>query len=160
VVIGAFVGLSLALAQLLQLPRPYWVPVSCLSVIQGVSLRAVWVRQFHRILGTAAGLAVFGALATLSLGDWGIAALLTLLAFIVETLVVRHYGLAVVFITPMTILLAEASQLPTGSPMLLMQARSIDTAVGCLVGFIGAACLHSPRFRAAAGALLRGRRPG
>ncbi|MFD0667586.1 FUSC family protein [Ramlibacter sp. MAHUQ-53] len=155
VVIGAFVGLSLALAQLLQLPRPYWVPVSCLSVIQGVSLRAVWVRQFHRILGTAAGLAVFGALATLSLGDWGIAALLTLLAFIVETLVVRHYGLAVVFITPMTILLAEAAQLGSQPPEALMMARLVDTVVGCAVGLAGGMCLHNARFRAVVGAALR-----
>lgn len=31
VVIGAFVGLSLLLAQMLALQRPYWVPVSCLA---------------------------------------------------------------------------------------------------------------------------------
>jgi hypothetical protein len=55
VVIGCFVGLALGLAQLLQLPRPYWVPVSCLAVIQGASLRAVWIRQFHRIAGTGIG---------------------------------------------------------------------------------------------------------
>src|SRR5574338_244140 len=40
VVIGLFVGLSLALAQLLHLGNAYWVPVSCLAVIQGMSLRA------------------------------------------------------------------------------------------------------------------------
>lgn len=159
IVIGCFVGLSLALAQALQLPRPYWVPVSCMAVIQGASLRAAWIRQLHRITGTAAGLALFLALVALPLDAWRIAWLITALIFVIETLVVRHYALAVVFITPMTILLAEASQLPAGSPMLLMQARLIDTAVGCLVGFVGAACLHSPRFRAVAGALLRGRRP-
>ena len=31
------------------------------------------------------------------------------LAFLIETLVVRHYGLAVVFITPLTIFLAEGT---------------------------------------------------
>lgn len=52
VLIGIFVGISLALAQLLQLEKAYWVPVSCLAVIQGASLRAVWNKQLQRILGT------------------------------------------------------------------------------------------------------------
>jgi uncharacterized membrane protein YccC len=56
VVIGFFVGLSLVVAQALQLDRSYWVPVSCLAVMQGVSLRAVWNKQVHRIVGTGIGL--------------------------------------------------------------------------------------------------------
>ncbi len=155
VMIGGFVGLSLALAHLLQLPRPYWVPVSCLAVIQGVSLRAVWVRQFHRIAGTAAGLLVAWGLASLPLNAWGVAAMMTLLAFIVETLVVRHYGLAVVFITPMTLLLAEAGHLGAGSPGEVMAARLLDTVVGCAVGLVGGWFIHNGRCRAVMGLALR-----
>lgn len=155
VLVGAFVGLSLALAQLLQLPRPYWVPVSCLAVIQGASLRAAWVRQFHRIAGTAVGLLLFWALVALPLDAWRIALLLTGLTFVIESLVVRHYGLAVVFITPLTILLADAAHLGSQSPQALMQARLVDTVVGCLVGLVGAVCLHSPAVRECLGAVLR-----
>jgi uncharacterized membrane protein YccC len=155
VLIGGFVGLSLALAQALQLPRPYWVPVSCMAVIQGASLRAVWVRQFHRIAGTAVGLLVFWALAALPLDAWRIALLLTALTFVVESLVVRHYGLAVIFITPLTILLADAAHLGTQSPQALMQARLVDTVVGCLAGLAGGICLHSTSVRDRLGAVLR-----
>lgn len=56
VVIGVFVGISLALAQALELERAYWVPVSCLAVMQGASLRAVWNKQLQRIIGTGIGL--------------------------------------------------------------------------------------------------------
>lgn len=38
VVIGLCVGISLAIAQLLQLENAYWVPVSCLAVIHGHDL--------------------------------------------------------------------------------------------------------------------------
>jgi uncharacterized membrane protein YccC len=155
VLIGAFVGLSLALAQGMQLPRPYWVPVSCLAVMQGVSFRAVWVRQFHRIAGTAAGLLVFWGLAALPLDAWRIALMLTGLTFVIETLVVRHYGLAVAFITPLTILLAEATHLASRSPQALMQARLVDTVVGCVVGLLGGACLHSALVRRPLIAVLR-----
>ena len=155
VLIGAFVGLSLALAQALQLQRPYWVPVSCLAVIQGASLRAVWTRQVQRIAGTALGLLLFWGLAALPLGAWSVAWTITALSFVIETLVVRHYGLAVVFITPLSILLAEAARLGTTAPHALMQARLIDTVLGCVVGLAGGACLHSAAVRGRVTALLR-----
>jgi uncharacterized membrane protein YccC len=160
VVIGGFVGLSLLAAHGLQLDRPYWVPVSCLAIIQGASLRAAWTRQLHRIVGTALGLLLFLGIAQVPLGPWGVAAVLTALTLVIETLVVRHYGLAAVFITPLTILLAEAGQTSRMAPQHLMQARLVDTMVGAVLGLAGAACLHSPRFRAVVGAGLRRLLPG
>jgi hypothetical protein len=155
VVIGVFVGVSLALAQALQLEKAYWVPVSCLAVIQGVSLRAVWNRQVHRVVGTGIGLLVAWGLLTLPLDKWGISLVMTVLAFVIETAVVRHYGFAVIFITPLTILLAEAATLGQGSPARLIEARFIDTVLGCVVGLVGGACLHSPRFREVVGRPMR-----
>jgi hypothetical protein len=155
IVIGAFVGISLALAQLLQLDRPYWVPVSCLAVIQGASLRAVWNRQVHRIVGTGIGLLLAWCLLMLPLDKWSVSLMMTTLAFIIEFLIVRHYGLAVVFITPLTILLADAVQLGHGSPNIILQARLVDTVLGSLVGFAGGYCLHSPGFRDKLGVQIR-----
>lgn len=155
VVIGLFVGVSLALAQLLQLDRPYWVPVSCLAVIQGTSLRAVWQKQLHRVLGTCVGLLLSWGLLMLPLDTWRIAFLILILAFMIETLIVRHYGFAVVFVTPLTLFLAEAATLGHASPSALIQSRFLDTVLGCIVGLAGAICLHSPRFRHVLGTQLR-----
>lgn len=155
IVIGTFVGASQALAQALHMDNAYWVPVSCLAVVQGMSLRAVWTRQLHRILGTGIGLGLAGALLMLPLDQWSIALIMMLLAFIIELAVVRHYGFAVVFITPLTILLAEAATMGHGSPAQLMQARFFDTLLGCLVGLLGGICLHSPRFRRIVGCWVR-----
>lgn len=155
VIIGAFVGISLALGQVLSLPRPYWVPVSCLAVIQGMSLRAVWNRQVHRVAGTAFGLLVSWGLLALPLDKWSIFLMMTALTFAIETMVVRHYGIAVIFITPLTIFLAEAANFDHGSSTALIQARFIDTVLGCLVGLVGGICLHSPRFREVTGRQIR-----
>lgn len=155
VVIGLSVGVSLALAQLLQLERAYWVPVSCLAVMQGMNLRAVWDKQMHRLLGTAIGMLVSWGLLSLPLDKWSISLVMIGLAFVVETAVVRHYGFAAIFITPLTILLAEAATLGHGSATELIQARFFDTLLGCLVGFAGGICLHSPRFRTVVGAQMR-----
>jgi hypothetical protein len=155
VVIGVFVGISLALAQAMQMEKPYWVPVSCLAVIQGMSLRAVWNKQVHRVAGTGIGLLVAWGLLMLPLDKWSISMIMMMLAFVIETAVVRHYGFAVIFITPLTILLAEAATLGQGSAASLIQARFIDTVLGCVVGLIGGICLHSPRFRDVAGRQMR-----
>ncbi len=155
VVIGLFVGISLILAQVLQLERPYWVPVSCLAVIQGASLRAVWNKQVHRIAGTGIGLLLTWGLLTLPLDQWSVSLMMMVLAFVIETLVVRHYGLAAIFITPLTIFLAEATRLGQGAPNSMLQARLIDTVLGSVVGLIGGICLHSPRFREIFGHQLR-----
>lgn len=155
VVIGVFVGISLLAAQALQLEKAYWVPVSCLAVIQGASLRAVWTKQLHRIIGTGVGLAVAWALLLLPLDNWRIGLLMMALTFVIEFTVVRHYAFASVFITPLTILLAEAATLGHASPSALIQARFFDTVLGCVIGLIGGICLHSPRFREAVGGRMR-----
>jgi uncharacterized membrane protein YccC len=156
VVIGISVGVSLALAQALQLENAYWVPVSCLAVIQGASLRAVWNKQLHRVLGTGIGLLVSWGLLLLPLDKWGISLTMMVLAFVVETAVLRHYAFAVIFITPLTILLADASSLGQGLPAgILVQARFFDTVLGSLVGLAGGICLYSPRFRAIVGSRMR-----
>ena len=77
------------------------------------------------------------------------------LTFIIESIIVRHYALAAVFITPLTILLAEAAVLGQGSAAALIGARFVDTVLGCLVGLAGGVCLHSPRFRKVVGAPMR-----
>lgn len=155
VVIGLFVGISLALAQLLRLENAYWVPVSCLAVIQGMSLRAVWDKQVHRMLGTGIGLLLAWGLLSLPLDKWSIALVMIVLAFVIETAVVRHYGFAAIFITPLTILLADAATFEHGSASMLIEARFFDTLLGCLVGLLGGICIHSPRFREVAGGPLR-----
>ena len=154
-IIGLAVGVSLAVAQAFQLEKPYWVPVSCLAVIQGASLRAVWTKQLHRVIGTAAGLLLSWGLLSLPLGQWVIAMAVMLLTFLIESLIVRHYALAATLITPLTILLAEAATLGHTSAALLIRARFLDTVLGCAIGLGGAACLHSPRLRHRLGVLLR-----
>ena len=147
VIIGLFVGISLLVAELLQLPRPYWVPVSCLAIIQGASLMAAWNRQLHRILGTAVGLCVAWALLSLPLNVWTLSLVMMALSFGIETLVVRHYASAVVLITPLTIFLAEAPHLGQGYPAAVIEARFLDTVIGAFIGALGAVLLHNQRIR-------------
>lgn len=155
IVIGVFVGISLAVAQALSLQKAYWVTVSCLAVIQGASMRAVWNKQLHRIVGTSIGLLVSWGLLLLPLDKWSISVAMMAMTFVIELTVVRHYAFAAVFITPLTILLAEAATLGQGAAAVLIRARFLDTLLGCFIGLVGGICLHSPRFRRVVGGCLR-----
>jgi len=155
VIIGTFVGISLLLAQSLHLEKAYWVPVSCLAVIQGVSVRAIWNKQLHRIAGTSIGLLVSWGLLLLITDKWMVCLTIMLLTFMIEMIVVRHYALAAVFITPLTILLAEAATMDHGLVAALIQARFFDTVLGCLVGLAGGVCLHNRAFRNNVGSQMK-----
>src|SRR5690606_26735683 len=86
-------------------------------------------------------------------GPWSVAIAVTVLTFLIEAAVVRHYALAAIFITPLTIVLAESTSPGTATVDTLMQARLVDTAIGALIGLTGAGLIHSRRLRRA----LRGR---
>lgn len=147
IVTAVFVGLSLGIAAALEFEKAYWVPVSCVAVMQGLTLRASWSRNVHRISGTVIGLGLTWLLFPFLESGWTVAVAVTLLTFLIETAVVRHYAFAAVFITPLTIILAETSSPGLASVNTLMQARLIDTVVGALIGLAGAVCLHNRRVR-------------
>ena len=155
VIIGVFVGLSLSFAYLCQLERAYWVSISCLVIVSGINVRAMWVKDIHRLLGTCLGLLMAWGLLSLPLNIWSITLALITLCFLKESLMMRHYLSAVTFITPLAILLADAATLDPNEVKPLIEARFYDTLLGCLTGFVGGLCLFNARFREIVGNWMR-----
>lgn len=104
-------------------------------------------RKIHRISGTIIGMALAYWLWSWNMSPLQVALAVFVLMFIIETLIVRHYGLTVVFITPMTLLLAESA---LGNLALeeLVQARVVDIALGSTIGFVAGWLLLYRRQRA------------
>lgn len=148
IVVG-FVSLALVIAVLLDMPYPYWAAMSCFIIIQGMQLRTMWIKQLHRLLGTLVGMAVAGWMLSWGLSIWGVAVAILLMMFLIESLVDRHYGLAVIFITPLTIFIAEYGSTMMVPPVagVIIHARMIDTALGCVIGLGGGLAIHSTRLR-------------
>lgn len=154
IIVSAFVVLALEVALWLEMPYPYWVPVSSYIVMQGMQLRTMWIKQLHRILGTGIGVFVAWFLLSLSLSDIGIAVAIFLMFVWIETIITRHYALAVIMITPLTIFIAEYGR---GHPELsgaastayqgIVQARFLDTLLGCSIALIGGVVMHSTGLR-------------
>jgi len=143
ITIGFFIGTSLLVGRLFDLENPYWVPISCAAIMQGVSVSHIWQRSFHRIVGTAIGVGLTWLLLELNLSLLSICIAILILQFIIEMLVVRHYALAVIFITPLTFFLAELGQGIGTNPEQLISARFVDIIIGSLIGIVGGWILHN-----------------
>lgn len=145
-VTGLLVGGSYLVAILAGLDKPYWVPISCAAIMQGPTFTAVWQRKVHRLAGTTLGLVPTWLILSLPLNGLAIGAAIILLNFVIEYLIVRNYGLACIFITPLTVLLAESA--PVGQmPSQIVVARLVDIAIGSSFGLLGGWLLHQPQLR-------------
>ncbi len=150
VIVASFVSLALLIAVTLQLSNPYWAAVSCFLIIQGIHLRTMWIKQIHRLLGTVLGVVLASWMLSWGLSIWGVALAILIMMLCIETLVDRHYGLAVIFITPLTIFIAEyGSGLPFSESAYqeVIRTRLFDTVIGCLVGLSGGVVMHSTNLR-------------
>ena len=150
IIVTGFVSLALSIAVLLKMPNPYWAAVSCFIIIQGIHLRTMWIKQFHRLLGTVLGIGLASLMLSWGLPMLGVAVAILIMMLCIESLVDRHYGMAVVFITPLTIFIAEYGiglPLTQGAYQEVIRARMIDTTIGCMVALSGGVVMHSTNLR-------------
>ncbi|ESU29224.1 hypothetical protein FLJC2902T_06180 [Flavobacterium limnosediminis JC2902] len=147
VVIGFFMSVSLLTGLLLKLDNPYWLPISCAAVIQGVTLQQVWRRTFQRILGTFVGLSLTWGLLEFDLNLFWICFSIMVLQFVVETLIVRQYAMAIVFMTPLTIFLADVGSALKIDPNVLIATRFLDIIIGSIIGAVAGWILHHQYLR-------------
>ena len=120
----------------LQLKNPYWLVVSCASILQGDNLRAMAHRNIQRIFGTTIGLAIAAFLLNLPLSVFEMLLIITALFVTVEYFVKRNYAIAQFFTTPMSLMLSmlvKQQYLIT-----LIQFRFLGIVLGSLLGLVAA----------------------
>lgn len=110
--------------------RGYWVVCAGLAVLGiGLPARATLRRGVERVAGTLAGAGVFVGISALHPAGYLLAVALGVLQTTVEMLVVRAYGVALVFITPLALTVALSAAGGT-NPVPVALERIIDTFVG------------------------------
>ncbi|MCZ0991464.1 FUSC family protein [Streptomyces diastatochromogenes] len=121
-------GVAGGLAVLLHLEHGYWAAISAAAVLHSVNLRTTAQRAVQRTLGTLLGLLIALGVLAAHPEPMALALVIAALEFLLEFVVVRNYGLGVVFLTPMALLLSDlAAPAPTGELVL-------DRVVGSVVG--------------------------
>lgn len=141
-IIGFFMALTLIIGHLLKFENTYWISIAAVAVIQGRNFEHVRQRNVHRILGTFIGIGFAWLILLFEPEKIVMIIIITVLQFLIELLIVRNYGFAVIFITPLTILLAETGSEVHHDLEKLMHARLIDTIIGSLIGLAAGFFLH------------------
>lgn len=141
-IIGVFMALTLITGHLLKFNNTYWISIAAVAIVQGRNFEHVRQRNIHRILGTFIGIALAWLILWFRPEKIIMIVIITVLQFIIELLIVRNYGFAVAFITPLTILLAETGNEVYHPVEQLMHARLLDTIIGSLIGLAAGFFLH------------------
>lgn len=120
-------------ATLLGIGHAYWAIAAAVLILhQGADRSRTLRRGLDRLTGTWVGLILAAGILWLHPQGWWLAVILAALQMTIQMLVVRHYGLASVFITAAALTIATGSHRVDVGELLL--ARGSDTLVGCAVG--------------------------
>ena len=117
--------------------RSYWIPLSCVAVMSGESMIATLHRAIQRSIGTFIGIIIASSILYFKPTGYPIALFILFFTATIELFIIRNYGLAVIFITPNALLLAETI---TGGEFAFFHfssARMIDVVIGSTIGIIG-----------------------
>lgn len=126
--------LGIAWGLVLDPDRACWIVGAAVAVI-GVAAerRTALTRGVHRVIGTVVGAGVYLLLAPLPVHALWLALILGALQFTIELFIVRNYALALVFITPLVLLLTGAATGDVDSVSVAAE-RVVDTLAGAALG--------------------------
>jgi uncharacterized membrane protein YccC len=159
---GIAAGIGLVVSRSLGVDKGYWVLITSAVVIKP-QLSLSTTTTIHRVAGTLLG-AVFGAVVVVMISDrWGLIAALVALSVIGVSLIRVNYGLAVIFITPLVLVMMNVA-LP--GQWQLAGTRVLDTLIGAGIGLLATTTIlpgweqGRPIARAATDDLVAGVRGG
>ena len=121
--------------------HPYWAMVAAVAAVTGADTAARLTRAVHRMAGTLAGVLIAAALLAPHLPLLAIIAIVAVLQFATELCVSRNYALAVLFLTPLALLMGTLSQ-PV-SAWSLVHDRAIETIFGVTAGIAVSLATHA-----------------
>ena len=142
---GVFAMIALAIAQTLGLDKPYWVPISCVAVMRGMTVQAVWSRNIERIAGTCFGVGITLLILVFHPHPPVIVSIFMLLVLAVHRTMGQNYAMTVLFATPASLMLTELMSLDRFMDLGLLITRVQDIVLGSMIGVLGGIALRSRR---------------
>ncbi|MFG6279719.1 FUSC family protein [Microbacterium sp. 5K110] len=112
----------------------YWAMVGAVAAVGGAHVTARLIRGVQRLVGTLLGVLIAAGLLALSLPPWAVLVVAITLQAGAELFVGRNYGIAMVFITPLALLMISLASPAT--PDMLLRDRVLETVIGVAVGTV------------------------
>ncbi|MEE2523582.1 FUSC family protein [Pseudarthrobacter sp. J75] len=136
------VGAAGACGVLAGSPYPHWAMAAAAVPLAGADMPSAVHRGIHRIVGTMLGLVIAGVVlfpGPLSPAQYlplptpvTLALLVVLFQFGTELFMTRHYGWAMVFFTPVILLMTHLAV--PADPVRMVTERAVETLLGALIG--------------------------
>ena len=112
----------------------YWAMVGAVAAVGGAHVTARLIRGVQRLVGTLLGVLIAAGLLALHLPPWLVIVVAVALQAGAELFVGRNYGIAMLFITPLALLMVSLASPAT--PGMLLRDRVIETIIGVAVGTV------------------------
>ncbi|MFT4210729.1 MAG: FUSC family protein [Microbacterium sp.] len=126
----------------------YWAMVAAVAALGGPHVTARIIRGLQRLAGTAMGVIIAAGLLALQLPPLVIILIAVICQAGAELFIARNYGIAMLFVTPLALLMVELAV--PADPAELLGDRLLDTLIGVAVGTLVAVGSATLRRRAAA----------
>ncbi|MDQ1170214.1 hypothetical protein QE392_002018 [Microbacterium proteolyticum] len=110
----------------------YWAMVGAVAAVGGAHVTARLIRGVQRLTGTLLGVLIAAGLLALQLPPWLVVVVAVVMQAGAELFVGRNYGIAMLFITPLALLMVSLAS-PV-APELLLRDRVVETVIGVAVG--------------------------
>ncbi|WP_243864799.1 FUSC family protein [Paenibacillus castaneae] len=133
---GVVLSIAAIVAYSFDFNRSYWITLSCAAVMSGSSIISTFHRAIQRSLGTVVGILIATIILFLHPEGIVIVIAIVILTFLTELAIVLNYAIAVLFITPNALLLAESTT-PLQHAAYFTTARITDVVIGSVIGLIG-----------------------
>ncbi|HWV23902.1 MAG TPA: FUSC family protein, partial [Thermomicrobiales bacterium] len=135
-IIMSRVVLAVTLSSLISIPlgmsHAYWVIMTAGVLLQtGHTLDVPTIRAIQRVVGTLLGGVIFSLLSRLHPSGFEIVVIVALGQCLTEVVIVRNYGLGLLFITPLALTIATANR--TAHPLAVSEDRILDTLLGAAI---------------------------
>ncbi len=113
----------------------YWAMVAAVAAMSRPHLQAQMVRGAQRLVGTLLGVLIAAGLFALDMPPLAVILVALACQAGAELFVGRNYAIALLFITPLALLMVELAA-PTNDPGQLLADRALDTAVGVAAALV------------------------
>ncbi|WP_114854033.1 FUSC family protein [Brachybacterium sp. YJGR34] len=117
------------------LPFPYWAQIAAIALLTPPGRSLQVERGIHRVVGTVLGIVTTAFLLSFPAELWQLVVWVVVLQFLAELFVLRNYAFALLFITPLALLMVQLAHPQPVTP--LLQARVLETVIGASVGIAG-----------------------
>jgi hypothetical protein len=134
---GVAAALAGGLSTALGIGHPYWAMIAAVVPLVAVRLSHSALRATHRIVGTFLGLILAAILLSAQPSGLAAIALVVALQIAAELFVTRNYGFALLFVTPLALVMIDLAH-PTDTAPLIVD-RLVETVLGTVVALLVAA---------------------